>query len=507
MRPALGVAALILAFAANAAAQGTGGTGGTGRASGTGGTGAPPAKKPAGNGPRSGVPAAVANAPEDTTTDQAQAGEDTLPPAPKVDDPMLTPLPAPRRIISTWEDALSLVRARSTDLRIAFDEVERAEGQSRIALAGALTQLNGTGALTHNFLQGSYPVGTSTNGAPIDLAYPTRNVASAQLGLIQPVIAPRAWYAIGTAHRAADAARLSLEDRKRILATDVAGALVAEIAAERVAELNRVGLRQALERLALSHRREELGSGTKLDVVRAEQDVDSARASLVTGDESARQDREALGLALGISEQVGAAPGLNIDGLVSDTGTGCKLVTTVDGRADLRSLHKQVDVAARGVKDVWFQFSPTVNLQSTINYSDDALAIPNTTWNIQGVLTIPLWDGGARYGALRTARAQKDETEQNLIAARRTAIIQIEQARRQVTVADDSRRVAVDAETHAQQVDHMTQIGFLTGQGTSLDLVISAASLRQAQINRALRDFDLVRAKIDALLALADCQW
>jgi multidrug efflux system outer membrane protein len=53
----------------------------------------------------------------------------------------------------------------------------------------------------------------------------------------------------------------------------------------------------------------------------------------------------------------------------------------------------------------------------------------------------------------------------------------------------------------------MTQIGFLTGQGTSLDLVISAAGLRQAQINRALRDFDLVRAKIDALLALADCQW
>ena len=45
------------------------------------------------------------------------------------------------------------------------------------------------------------------------------------------------------------------------------------------------------------------------------------------------------------------------------------------------------------------------------------------------------------------------------------------------------------------------------GQGTSLDLVVSAAALRQAQINRALRDFDLVRARIDALLALADCHW
>jgi len=447
-------------------------------------------------------PAKPARTEADTTTDEAQASDDALPPAPTVVDPMLDPLPPPRRTVGSWEDALSLVRARSTDLRLAFDEVEKAEGQSRIALAGALTQVNATGSLTHNFLQGNYPIAPGVN-----LAYPTRNVLAGQIGLVQPVLSPRAWYAVGTAHRAEDAARLTLEDRKRVLATDVAGALVAEIAAERIAELNRVGLRHALERLALAHRREDLGSGNRLDVVRAEQDVDAARAAVVSGDESARQDREALGLALGIAEPIGAAQGLNIDGLVNDTGTGCKLVGTVDERADLRVLHTEVDIAARGVKDVWYQFSPVVTFQSTLASSNDALAIPATTWNIEGVLTIPIWDGGARYGELRQAKAQKDEAEQNLIAQRRTVVIQIEQARRAVAVAEDSRKVAVDAETHARQVDHMTQVGFLTGQGTSLDLVVSAGALRQAQINRALRDFDLVRARIEALLALADCHW
>ncbi len=438
----------------------------------------------------------------DTTTDQAQSSDDTLPPAPSVTDRMLEPLPPPRRTVATWDEVLTLVRARSTDLRLAFDEVEKAEGQSRIALAGALTQLNATGSLTHNFLQGTYAISPGYS-----FAYPTRNVLAGQIALVQPVFSPRAWYAVGTAHRAEDAARLTLEDRKRILATDVAGALVAEIAAERVAELNRVGLRQALERLSLAHRREDLGSGSRLDVVRAEQDVDAARAAVVSGDESARQDREALGLALGIAEPIGAAPGLNIDGLVNDTGTGCKLVGTVDERADLRALHKEVDIAARGVKDVWYQFAPTLSFQSALSASNDALAIPSTTWNIEGVLTIPIWDGGARYGELRQARAQKDEAEQNLVAQRRAVVIEIEQARRAVEVAEDSRKVAADAETHARQVDHMTQVGFLTGQGTSLDLVVSAGALRQAQINRALRDFDLVRARIDALLALADCHW
>ncbi len=45
----------------------------------------------------------------------------------------------------------------------------------------------------------------------------------------------------------------------------------------------------------------------------------------------------------------------------------------------------------------------------------------------------------------------------------------------------------------------------MTGQGTSLDLVTAAAALRQAEINLALADFSLVKAKILAVLSLATC--
>ncbi len=69
----------------------------------------------------------------------------SLPPPPTIDDPMLVPMaPAPRNL-ATWSETLDLVRARSTDLRIAYDEVLRAEAQSRIALAGGapVTERNG----------------------------------------------------------------------------------------------------------------------------------------------------------------------------------------------------------------------------------------------------------------------------------------------------------------------------------------------------------------------------
>src|SRR5580658_4294159 len=73
----------------------------------------------------------------------------TLPPAPTIDDPMLAPMPPAGRVVSTWEETLGLIRARSTDLRTAYDEILRAEGQVRTALAATLLTINGTATYEH----------------------------------------------------------------------------------------------------------------------------------------------------------------------------------------------------------------------------------------------------------------------------------------------------------------------------------------------------------------------
>ena len=57
----------------------------------------------------------------------------------------------------------------------------------------------------------------------------------------------------------------------------------------------------------------------------------------------------------------------------------------------------------------------------------------------------------------------------------------------------------------ALQTDKLTQAGFMVGQGTSLELVTAAAGLRQAEINLALREFDLLRARLLAVLTRANC--
>jgi len=443
-----------------------------------------------------------------------------LPPAPTIDDPMLAPMPPAPTAIGTWEQTLDLIRNRSTDLRTAFDEVLRAQGLVRTALAATLLTINGTATYQHQ-LAGS---NTAFSVTPAQQAALGPAVSQLLEGLgetsndqvilgaqaTQPIIAFEAWHSYKTSKINVQAAQLSFEDMKRTIALSVANDLIAVITAERVAELNRVGTRSALERLDLARRKNDLGAASRLDVIRAQQDVETARATLVTGDESLRQAREALGLALGIPGEVGVTKDLNLDGLVKAAVDTCRAADSVDDRADVAAARTRLEVAKRRVDDVYYLFLPTLSAQSVASYD---LSLPSSagstvsSWNISGVLTVPLWDGGVRYGSLRQNRALEDEARQTLEATRRVALVQVAQARRSVSVAEASEMVAKNARVLAAENDRLTRTGYIEGQGTSLELVTAAAALREAEITLALRQFDLVRARVTAILALANCPW
>jgi outer membrane protein TolC len=67
--------------------------------------------------------------------------------------------------------------------------------------------------------------------------------------------------------------------------------------------------------------------------------------------------------------------------------------------------------------------------------------------------------------------------------------------------------VAISARDLAAENDRLTRTAYLEGRGTSLELVTAAQGLREAEIQLALREFDLVKARIAAILALATCPW
>jgi outer membrane protein TolC len=435
-----------------------------------------------------------------------------------VDDAMLAPVPRPKRVVSSWEEAQQLLFARSTNLRTALDQVLQAEGQTIVAFAQYLPAFGacaggssappgcGNGAYTHQ-LRTKTTV-QNVIGEPVSAVLPVPNTFAGTLTLYQDIINVQEFDQISINELMEDSSRMTVADTRRTLNLSLANQIVSVVTAERSAEINRVGLRVALEQLALTRRKEALGAAMGLDVVRADQNAENARAALVNGDEALRQAREALGLVLGIPEETGVVRQIDVNGVAEDAIRSCRVVDTVDQRPDIVAARKNLEVAKRNLRNTWYSFIPVITGQSTLSATSAVNSgYPNPTWSIGAVVSVPLFDGGTRVGTIKSQRAAEDIAAQTLETLGRQAIIQVEQAQRGIGVAEVTYKVAIRQRDLAAKNDSMTQALWARGQGTSVDLVTASEAHRQAELNLALAEFGTAKARLAAIMALATCPW
>lgn len=420
--------------------------------------------------------------------------------APPVSDPMLAlPPPAPLQIAS-WDEALATVRSQSPDYRSAAQAVERAKAQKEIAWSGVLPWVNGQVTYTHELLA---PLRATLAG--FSIVTPQPNVWTAGATATWSILSPRGIYGIGTAEHGIQAATLAFEDQRRQIAEAVVSTMLATLAAERTAELNRVGLRSALERSALAHARVQFGQGTALDEDRADQDVESARSLVISGDETLRRAREALGVSLGSKTATSAPGNLDLTRFEEAVARTCRLNADLERRPDVAAARERAEVVERTVHDAELQFSPSLALDAAALYSTAPVLAPSGIFYLEGVLNVPIYEGGSRFAALRDAKAAREQAREALVSTRLNAVVSAAQAERAVGVLQASLDVAQAERDLAARVDWRVRDGYSRGLGTSLDLVVSGQALRQADINLALLQFQVAQARADAVLTNAEC--
>ncbi|MBV9948315.1 MAG: TolC family protein [Myxococcales bacterium] len=126
---------------------------------------------------------------------------------------------------------------------------------------------------------------------------------------------------------------------------------------------------------------------------------------------------------------MGITPGIQFDGIATDALASCRPLNDVDEPPDVAQARENLDIAKRNLRNVWLRFLPTLGAQSTISSTGQPVfSSLGTTWNVQALLSVPIWDGGAPYGGLRATRAAEDIAAQNLVALRRQATVQVEHA-------------------------------------------------------------------------------
>jgi outer membrane protein TolC len=409
-----------------------------------------------------------------------------------------------------------MIRAQLPNYLSGAEAVRRAFAQREIALSAVLPSVSAQGGYTHQFLSPLHATLAGLTGSasatplPIvsfPVVTPVADVWTAGGTASWIAVNPRGIYGIGTANRNIEASRLTFEDERRQLAAAAVDAILATLAATRVSELNRTGLRAALERLVLTRTRLQFGQGTELDVDRASQDVDTARSAILTGDESLLRAREALGLSLGSNLPLAPPEEMDLSSFAAAVARTCRLNDNIERRPDVGAARTRVAIAERTVHDAELMFAPSLVVSSTVQYSNAPVLAPNTTWSAGALVNVPLYDGGVRYGALRDAKAALEQARQALVSTRLTAVVASARAHRDVGVLARTRDVAQDQRDLAARIDARTRDGYARGLGTSLDLVISAQALRQAEINLAILEFQVEDARANAILVDAECAY
>jgi outer membrane protein len=241
------------------------------------------------------------------------------------------------------------------------------------------------------------------------------------------------------------------------------------------------------------------GSGSRLDVVRAGQELATSQSLLHTALTALVRAQEALGTIAGGDAALDSTDEIEFPPLPAPPEA---LRDAEDRRADIQAQRKRLEAAQHVVRDTYADFLPLLTAVAQPFISSYAsLTTPTSGWQAQLVLTLPLYDGGFRYGALEQRRAERDEAREQLHAALRQARSDVRTAFEELVRADQALREARDASGLAAEALDLTTLAYHEGATNDLDVVDAERRARDAANTAAIAEDAARQARIDLLSA------
>ena len=391
----------------------------------------------------------------------------------------------------TLDEAVRRATARNPTALVAEQEIRRAEGILKEVRAPALPILTANGIVTRNDAE------RDLAGRPIA----PLSSRSANLNLTVPLFVPQRWLAWSHAGDQVDIARISLEDARRFVAVATARTYITVMAQHRLVQVTTQARDSARAHLDDAHARFEVGSGNRLDEVRARQELATDEAQLAQAEANLVRAREALGVLVAaegpieVTEQLALAAPPAPDDALRDA---------EESRPDVRASRQRAEAARRVLRDSWADYLPllTAVVQPFYNSNTPTISsVPETGWQAQLVLTLPLFDGGARYGLHRERSAVYEESKVQLEGLLREARSEVRGAFEAVRRADESIQSARQAARLAHEALDMTMLAYREGATNDLEVVDAERRERDADVAALSAEDTARQARIDLLSA------
>jgi outer membrane protein TolC len=318
------------------------------------------------------------------------------------------------------------------------------------------------------------------------------------VALSYPVLAASRWAAEAQAEDQIRVARLGVAETRRQIALATGQAYLAVIAQQRQVDVNLRARENATAHLEYARTLLKGGAGSRLNELRAAQEVATDDVLLEAARLALRRAQEALGVLVAADAPIDAAGEPTFD--VADVAAND---SWLQARSDIQLFSARIESADRIVRDSWRDWVPTATASfEPLLLAPSGLFQPSRSWRGFLAVTVPLLDAGERRIARRqrevdsgTARLELTEAELSARAERRTA---------EAAVASTARGVAHAqlAAQHAREVLTITDVAFRAGATTNLELIDAQRRARDADTAAAVAEDRVRQARLDLLVAL-----
>ena len=370
----------------------------------------------------------------------------------------------------SFADAVRHALAHNVDVQVAAAQQQRVGGLQREALAAALPSLNGNAIYTE--LDHDRTLGPR-------LLVPGRSY-NLTASVLLPLLAPRAW--AGVRHAGDDLATSAAERRatERLVALQAARAYIDVITQLRLVAVNAQAVTTAQAHEADVSARLEAGIGTRLDALRAAQELGATQAQQEAYCTSLLRSREALALIVGQDSPCDVVPeSLQLPEVVPPApGDGQVLQL----RQDVQAAQGRLRAAQRLHDDDWLSYLPSLQLLGQgFHQQPPTPTIPNLGWQLFLTLNLPLYDGGARYGQQRQHAAVLQQNRLQLDQVQRVARSELRAAQGALGHAQAARAAAARAAARAQEFLQLALDAYAAGTVNNLEVIDAERRARDAE--------------------------
>ncbi|MEO0535195.1 MAG: TolC family protein [Cyanobacteria bacterium P01_A01_bin.123] len=374
----------------------------------------------------------------------------------------------------TLQQAIELAYENSQTFQISLLQLERGRSVLREAQADLYPTLDATASLTGqdstNILGASSFDTTASGSLQVSYDLFTSGLRDAN---------------IRAAERQLRLLELSVEETREDLRLNTTNDYYDLQEASEQVRINQAFLTQAERNLEDTQIREEVGVGTRFDVLRAEVEVANARQTLIQSQSTRRIAQRQLATRLNLppSVDISAVP----PGLADPWPLSLEesIVLAYQNRSELeqqlvqREIEDQQRRAALATVRPQVSLVGSYSLQDTLNQGGD---ITDTT-SVSAQVSWRLFDGGAAAAQAAQNDRDREIAEETFSQTRSTIRFDVEQAYSNLQANRANVRTAQLAVEQAREALELANLRFNAGVGTQLDVLTAQSDLADAEGN------------------------